>query len=870
MRRRGERPRLIPGGNSGLRLREFRAERGFLNTPGDQPVFGYAAAIKEKERQRAALDPQNPQPKWSPIGPFSIPHGQTYGLARPSVSGRISCVAIDPKKPSHILVGSAAGGIWETKDDGGSWRAAASVAGEFPMAIGAIAFVPGQSRIVYAGTGEGNWLSDYGVGLWKSEDGGATWSEIATSPFVGVGFYAIIIDPLDLKHMLAATTSGLFQSTKDDASWDPVLTRGPCWDISMHPKVDGDPNSTKEVFAATPDGLFRSMDGGGTWPDAIDLVDAPGSFERLAVCHAHSNGNIVYAFSKDRYGAPVLWRRPPSSVSFDWVFCPTGIDTTQIGYDWFVSTALDSPDVVYLGAKSLWKGKLKQDGTWNWSNISSRQYGDSIHPDQHAIAFGSANVLYIGNDGGVFKSSNGGRNWRSLNKGLCITHFEYIAQHPDFEAWLLGGTQDNGTLRYEGGEAWYQVAEGDGGECATNDSSPYTVFHSFNGMGLQRSLTGGGSGSWTSVGPNVPDNYDALFYPPMEVRGNLVVQAGQSVFVSTDTGTTFQELQLPEDAGIATALWLAGPFQFLVGTKSGDLYRFDWIENGWVDPKTLAQPRAGLISSIRGDARKSGRLWVTYSDALGPTVYRSNDGGDDWIPCMNGLPYVAANIVEISSSEADTVYVGTDAGVWRSADAGDQCQWTVFSNGLPNAIVGDLVFHAKTGILRAATRSRGVWELDFSKEAARDVQVYVRHSTVDTGRGYPSLQGVVDPFVPGGIANWWESADILIDSKPYRTASIGEVDFVTFEENRKADPKAAHGLRVWLCGSTRLLRPAAQYLSYLRGFGTSRIKSPQAPAGVLLGRPFLWSACEWGNRKSPLSNGPFPKQCGEKFGCWQS
>jgi photosystem II stability/assembly factor-like uncharacterized protein len=800
-------------------------ERGLSNTPSDQPLSYYAEAIKEKKRQRATLDPKTLQPRWSPIGPFSIPHGQTYGSGRPPVSGRVSCIAIDPKVPTHILVGSAAGGIWETTDDGVSWRVAESMKDEFPISIGAIAFLHGQSKIVYAGTGEGNWLSDYGVGLWKSQDGGATWAELVTSPFVGLGFYAIAIDPLDAKHILAATTGGLFQSTKDDATWERVLNSR-CWDISIHPKISGDPKSTKEVFATTQYGLFRSIDGGITWPTKINLPDAPDSFERLAVCHARSNGEIVYAFGKDNIGRPALWRRDVFNGDFDRLFCPSGIDTSQINYDWFVSTSPDNPGIVYLGAVALWKGTLTQDGTWNWSNISSRKYGDSIHPDQHAIAFGAGGAVYAGNDGGIYKSPDGGKSWQSLNQGLCITHFEYVAQHPDYDAWLLGGTQDNGTLRYEGGEVWYQVAEGDGGECATNDSSPNIVYHCFQQMSLQRSLTGGGAGSWMDVWPNVPENYRCQFYPPMQVRNNLIVQAGQSVFVSTDTGTTFQEQKLPQDAGVATALWLMGPFQFLVGNDSGDMFRFDWDGNGWLEPITLAQPRAGSISSIRGDPNNLRRLWVTYSDLLGPTVYRSDDGGDNWVSCMDGLPYVVANIVEVDPIEADTVYVGTDVGVWRTADGGDKCHWSVFSNGLPNAIVGDLVFHAKTGILRAATRSRGVWEVDVSRKDEAEVQVYLRHSAVDTGRRFPSLQWVADPFKPGAFANWWESTDILIDSEPY---SIAQVDFVVFEENRRAEAKQAHGItRVFVQVHQRGSIPATNVVVRLYAASTVGSESPDS------------------------------------------
>lgn len=829
MRRRGENTRLIPGGKAAARLWAFRVEHGLTGTLGDQATTGYAKAIEEKERQIAGLDPKSPLPRWSPLGPFSIPHGQTYGSAQPSVSGRISCIAIDPTDPAHILVGSAAGGIWETKDDGFYWHPASAIHGEFPLAIGAIAFVPGQGFTVYAGTGEGNSLSDYGVGLWKSTDGGTSWAVVATDRFLGLGFYTLLVDPLDFKHLMAATTGGLYQSVDGGQNWMPVQLESPCWDISMH--TTGGANPTNEVFAATPRGLYQSPDGGTNW-EQVSLVDAPDSFERLAVCHDPSGGEVAYAFSRDRYGVPALWRRPAFGARFERAFCPKGIDLTQITYDCFVAVSPANPNVVYLGAISLWKGELFADGTWKWSNISSRQQGDSIHPDQHAIAFRpkAADVVYVGNDGGIFKSPNGGINWQSLNKGMCITHFEYIAQHPEFDAWLLGGTQDNGTLRYEGGEVWYRVADGDGGECGANSSFPFTVYHCYYDMTLERSMTGGGFGSWTSIAPQVGSGYLSLFYPPMEVNGNVVVQAGQSIFVSTDTGSTFRELFLPADAGTATALSIATPFKFFVGTESGDLFQFDWTGSDWANSVTLQQPRAGFISSIRTHAMNPKRVWVTYSDIGGPTVYRTDDGGQVWQFCTKGLPVVAVNILETDPSSADLVYVGTDVGVWRSSDSGTN--WTIFSSGLPNVIVGDLLFHPVARVLRAATRSRGVWEIDLSRETATEVQVYLRHSPVDTGRNYPSLAGVPNPFQPTASANWWDSTDILIDSHPYRHSSVADVDFVAFEEDRRSDLKAAYGLtRIFVQVHQRGSVPATNVVVRLFSASAGGENIPDLPPG---------------------------------------
>jgi hypothetical protein len=225
------------------------------------------------------------------------------------------------------------------------------------------------------------------------------------------------------------------------------------------------------------------------------------------------------------------------------------------------------------------------------------------------------------------------------------------------------------------------------------------------------------------------------------------------------------------------SLAIGGPFRFFVGTESGDTFRFDWIASRWADPATLpsdwiggrwadpvllAQPRAGTISSIRcdPDPNRPDHLWVTYSDVNGPTIYRSDDGGAHWKDYINGLPVVPVNIVEMDPQNTRIVFAGTDVGVWRSENAGDT--WDIFSTGLPEAIVGNLLFHPKARVLRAATRSRGVWEVDVD-QATPDPHIYLRHSAVDTDRNL-STSGAADPFQPLGIANWWDSPDIQFRS----------------------------------------------------------------------------------------------------------
>ena len=180
-------------------------------------------------------------PMWKSIGPSLVPNGQTYGSNRIDVIGRVACIAVDPKDPKHVLCGSAGGGIWETFDAGSTW---APRTDHMPsLATGAIAFDPTNTKIVYAGSGEGNFYFNLGAGVYRSPDGGTTWTVIATAPFVGVGFYDIVIDPQNGKKIYAATTNGFYASTNAGSTWS--LKRAVrCWDISLHPAGGSESHDT--------------------------------------------------------------------------------------------------------------------------------------------------------------------------------------------------------------------------------------------------------------------------------------------------------------------------------------------------------------------------------------------------------------------------------------------------------------------------------------------------------------------------------------------------------------------------------------------------------------------------------------------------
>jgi repeat uncharacterized protein DUF346 len=700
--------RAEEGGKAAGRLRQFQEARG-ITASIDPSAAGYATGVAAAIAAAAAAPAAGAAgaanlPQWHFVGPDLVPNGQTYGAGRVPVSGRVGAIAVDPSNSGHILCGSAGGGVWESFSMGADWAPRTDFMPT--LTIGAVAFSPGNSSVVYAGTGEGNFYSFLGQGILRSTDGGTTWAVLAAGAFVGQGFFRIIVDPANGQHILAATSGGVYESADGGVTWAQVLA-GQTWEISM--QSAGGPAS--EVLAATTGGLQRSTNGGHTWA-AQALPGAPaGNWTRLAVSIAPSDGSTAFAFGVSGNTA-YLWVR--SGGTWSAVGTPAGMNISQAWYDWYVATAPDNTTQVYLGAIDAYRGDLAS-GNWTWTDISTKAAGvagSSIHPDQHMIAFDPANpsVIYCGCDGGLFRSPDRGVNWTALNCGLGITEVEYMVNNnsPGNTQWLLAGTQDNGSIRCLGTSAFEHVADGDGGDCGIDQGNPATCYHSYYNMGMERSTASGAWQTFQWIGPNVPQGYNSLFYPPMAANGATVAQAGQSVFISRDHGTTWTETPLP--AGVtATALSAPTTDWIYVATQTGRIFSTSYTNGAWAAAVELTSPRAANISAIVTDTSIGNRLWVTMSQTGGGQVWRSNDAGNTWNNQTGTLPELPYNSIAVDPANSSRVWVSADVGVYQSLDAG--ATWSAFYQNLPNVLVEDLEFQPAARVLRAATRNRGVWEV---------------------------------------------------------------------------------------------------------------------------------------------------------------
>ena len=699
------------GGKARLRLYEFLRKRGHptrRRRRGPQPLATMAADIAQvyidtAVQLRGVQQAAGAGPTWQSLGPTGVDKGQTYGANRVLVSGRVAAIAVDPTDSNHVLVGSAAGGIWDTADGGATWTPRTDW--QPTLTIGAIAFDPSQPSTVYAGTGEGNWYLNMGAGVLRSADSGATWAVVGDQPFVGHGFFDLLVDSSNSSHLFAATTAGFHDSSDGGATWT-QRRRYTTWTVSQAQLADG----TLELMVASADGVFTSSDGGQNWLQAA-LPGAPAYWQRIAAAHAPSNPTTAFVWGSVGNGPAMLFARAADGT-WQALDLPPGVRTNQAWYDWYVRPAPDADSQIYLGAIDLHRADFDPATGWTWQNLSSKSSGPSgsIHPDQHVLTCDPAdpNTVYAGNDGGLFRSRDRGITWESLNAGLGITEIEYIAQDPSAATWLLAGTQDNGTIRWTDANGWEHVADGDGGGCGVDRTEQGTVFHTFYGMGVQRSTRGGDFGSWSSVGPSVPPSYRALFYPPTDSESGSLAQAGQSLFVSRDDGATWSEVALPA-ALTASDLYMPSADRVLVGTTEGRLFDVQWSGSDWGTANEMVSPRAAWISDMYADPNNANRMWVTCS-WTGGTVFRSDDGGASWTDCSAGLPALPIHAIEVDTTDANRVWVAADLGVFESRDAG--ATWSPLAQGLPNALIEDLQFHAQSRLLRCATRSRGVWQVN--------------------------------------------------------------------------------------------------------------------------------------------------------------
>jgi photosystem II stability/assembly factor-like uncharacterized protein len=663
--------------------------------------------------------------RWQTIGPRAIPISGTS-------IGRISTIAIHPTNTSTIYVGGAQGGVWRSTDNGVTWTALTDKA--CSLAMGSIALDPVNPAIVYAATGEQHFSGDsyYGCGVLRSTDGGNTWTRLGANVFVRSRIARLVIIPstagtVATTTLLAASDNGLWRSLDGGASWT-VVRSGIATDLVV------DPGNDRIIFVAIRgQGVFRSADRGTTWAPAgtgfptanvgrINIAITPTSTSRLfASVHNQSTSALLGIWTTTDAG--VSWAQLPAAGAS----CGT-----QCWYDMFIAVHPTEPNTIYFGGVALFRST---DGGITFSLI-----GNNIHVDQHYITFDPQNPqrAYVANDGGIYRSENGVTGWTSLNAGLELTQFySGISLHPSEFAIVLGGTQDNGTLRYTNHPTWAAVLGGDGGFTAINYDNPVIQFAetqwtaNSNSAGPRRSDGGG----FARKVNGIVTSEQALFIPPLvmdPVNAQVLYFGTTRLYRTTDAAESWRAVSpVLATTGAISAIAPAAsdPGTVYAGTSTGLLYVTRDTGTTWTQ-RTSGLPQR-FITDIAVDRADPLTAYVTVSGFGSGHIFRTTNGGQSWSNVSANLPDVPVNAVLLDPASRAIVMLGTDLGVFVSADGG--ASWTVLEDGMPNVAVFDLAYNPATASLVAATHGRGMFQLQLDRPLTLAVVPKRRKVTVIEG-----------------------------------------------------------------------------------------------------------------------------------------
>lgn len=653
---------------------------------------------------------------WTNLGPAQIP---APGPAGYEGLGRLNVVAFHPTDPNKIFVGAPSGGLWQSADGGQTWVTHTDTMPT--LGVSAIVVDYSNPQVILIGTGDRDAGDAPGLGVYKSTDGGISWSASKTgmdNKTVG----KIIQNPANASVFLAATSGGVYRSTNSGATWTLSMT-GNVKDLLFKP---GDPNIVYGVNGAD---FYRSSNNGVTF---TKITSGLTGGQRGVIAVSQANPNYVYFMQSDgTSGFQGLYRSTDSGLNFttrstgpnimDWS-CDGSGTGGQAWYDLALAADPANAEIIYAGGVNVWKSI---NGGTTWA-INSHWYGGcsvpSVHADCHFLGYSPANgQLYAGNDGGCWTTANGGTTWTDRTVGMTIGQIYKLGQSQTIKNKVINGFQDNGTYTLMPA-GWLATGGGDGMECVVDYENASYTYHTVYYGDIYRKvnnasevhIAGNGvngineSGAW--VTPFIQSKADrkGMFvgYKNVWRSDNVVNQPITFTRISYNLGNS-------NSADMADIEQSPANHNILYAARSdGKFFRTDNCLDANPEWFTLTLPSAGTCTDIAADPFEENIVYIT----LNKNVFKSINKGGSWTNITGTLPSVNLNAIIRYKNAQEGLYVGSDVGVFYK-DASTS-GWIEFSNGLPaNGKVTELdIFYDDDSVsqdaIRASTFGRGLWGSD--------------------------------------------------------------------------------------------------------------------------------------------------------------
>ncbi len=687
-----------------------------------------------------------------------------------TMGGRLDDIAVVESDPRIIYIGAAGGGLFKTVNGGITWK---PLFEDQPNpSIGDIAIAPSNPSIVYVGTGESNnrQSSSWGDGVYKTMDGGTTWTHLGLKETHHIG--RIVVHPTDPNIVYVAALGdlwgpnkerGVFRSMDGGATWSQTLTIDADTGVS---DIAIDPQSPNILYAAAyqhrrtvfgyngggpGSGLYRSTDSGAHWTKMTKGLPATGDVGRCALDIYRRNTNIVYALVEHRTLGGVYRSEDKGE---NW----TRMGDTDPRPSYFSQIRVDPNNdlKIWMGGVNIY---FSEDGGKTFIQTRFAR----VHSDVHAIWIDPANSdhIFSGNDGGIWVTEDAGRNWRHMNN-IALGQFYEVSYDFQKPYRVCGGLQDNyswcgpSSTTQTGGignEDWMTVQGGDGFYNRIDPTDPNIIYaESQDGNLSRRDLRTSESKSIRPLEDNdKAPRYRFQWNSPLMISphdAKTIYYGGNHLFKSVDRGDTWERLgedlttkqerdkmtilgkvvdlnTLSRNDGVvawpcitaiaespvkAGVLW--------VGTDDGNVQMSRDGGKTWTNVIGTMQgvPKGGYVSRIEPSHKEVGTAYVTFdnhrSADYGIYILMTKNFGDSFSKISNGIPPEAGTVHVIREDPVNQnlLFAGTEFGMFVSFDRGNQ--WHRMKNGLPTVPVFDIQIHPRDHDLILATHGRSIWIMD--------------------------------------------------------------------------------------------------------------------------------------------------------------
>jgi photosystem II stability/assembly factor-like uncharacterized protein len=733
--------------------REF-LERFFGTGPGSVSPGAYISALEAARalppspllQGRKFMSPETLEIMAPWISPIAPPIQNSYGG---NASAMVQALAIDPLNANVIYTGSF-GGLAKTTDGGGTWRYLSDT--WTSQSVSAIAVNP-NANVVYVGTGRDGY-GPYGVGLYRSFDGGTTWSNLGAAQFGGTAIRAIAIGARNRTGLIVYVAnglshdSGLWRSSDSGVTWTRLRQAGQpgspgeyngihdlAVDPSTHPSM---------LYITDDDGVFKSVDSSQSWTQVLSLSACePGegcrpsrlSFVRSALYLLAGVGQDRNLYKSTNAGAE--WTQLPSRCP-----CQTNLtnncygvgdtcaSSDNIGFGVFAVDPFN-PNVILGGNQALYR--TDNEGM-TWKEIEPWN-GVNIHTDQRVIAFSqiAPGVAYDGNDGGVVRSTNDGLNWTNLNQNLPGALLYSVALSADGS--MIAGTQDNGVVFSKVGARWDMIGGGDSSHDLIDpigSAWAYSVIYgpsSFCRFNRQTRYSENISPDQFIVSEN-PRTYEpCVFFPTFSMNPSNpkhLLAACQHVVRTLDGPTVTHSgwtpigncpsaspaaSPCPRGVVVTAATEAPSNSDVIYAVTNNDtvfVTQNAGQGNGATWSQVTHQNQPGGVNAVTVDPTNYQTAYLACS--LG--VYKTTNMGTTW---TQRVPQRLQNLfyrdVAIDPANPQHVFATSNAGVFASTDGG--MTWGNMTDGIPTGMaVTGLSFNAINRQLAASTYGRGVYMLN--------------------------------------------------------------------------------------------------------------------------------------------------------------